>query len=289
MRLCRQSAQLGFNPTEECKDGARRNRHLIEDISVERIWAELQLILTADTRYGVQYAQYNGLKLMHDIGVLDILIPELTLGDGMAQRADYHNHDVLEHSLRCVMYAPVSIRLAALLHDVGKPKVKKDTGKYFGHEIVGAQIASGICARLHVPKHIQEQTVWLTANHMYDLDCKTKESKVRKFIVKNLPYFDDIIAIKQADYSACKDDLSPAPCVERWLNVYKTMEQEGAPFKLSQLKVRGDELIGAGIPHEYIGKTLNFLLETCALEPTLNIPQTLIKLALGHYREISSN
>ena len=94
MRLARQSAQTGFTPTKECISGAKANASLIADISAERVYAELDAILHADKKYGVAGAQYRGLKILDEIGVLDVILPELTLGRGMMQNQAYHSYDV---------------------------------------------------------------------------------------------------------------------------------------------------------------------------------------------------
>ncbi|MDE7257489.1 MAG: HD domain-containing protein, partial [Clostridia bacterium] len=281
MRLCRIAAQVGFTPTEACLDGARENCALIGDIAKERIGAELNAILNADLKYGVKGAQYVGLKLLSQTGVLAHILPEIAAGAGMEQRNDYHDHDVLEHTLRCVLYAPPKIRLAALLHDVGKPYCKINFGKYARHEEVGAEIAADICRRLCVPSRIAERVCALVRLHMYDLSGAASENKVRKFIVRNLGLLDDLLLLKQADFSACKDDLSVAPCVEKWKNIFNSMQSEGVPLTLKQLAVRGNELIGAGICPDETAKTLTMLLEECVIGNVLNDRETLIKYALA--------
>ena len=283
MRLCRIAAQTGFVPSQDCVKGAEINADLIRDIAAERVGAELKLLLTADEKYGIYAGQYNGLKLMHSIGLLERIIPELTLGDKMEQRRDYHDHDVLEHSLRCVLYAPQGIRLAALLHDVGKPYCKVNTGKFALHEVEGARIAAEICERLRVSKRETARVCELVKLHMYDLSCLAGENKVRKFIVAHLVVIPDLLLLKQADYSACKDDLSKAPCVEKWEGIISKMQKEGVPFTLKQLAVRGDELIAAGIAKENAGKALEFLLGECALDARANVKEKLIKLALARF------
>ncbi len=281
MRLCRIAAQTGFTPTEECINGARANRALIGDIAKERIWTELNAILLADLKYGVAGAQYAGLKLLSQAGVLEHILPELAAGDGMAQRRDFHNYDVLEHTLRCVLYAPPAIRLAALLHDVGKPYCKKNYGKFARHEEEGAIIAAEICKRLRVPVKAAERVCELVRWHMYDLSGAASENKVRKFIVRNLEIFDDLLLLKQADFSACKDDLSVAPVVKKWKEIFEAMQKSGAPLTLKQLAVRGDELIGAGICPDETAKTLKMLLEECAIGNVANQKEKLIKYALA--------
>ncbi len=279
MRLARISAETGFTPTEECLDGARQNAGLIADIAPERIWAELDRILHADLRYGAIYAAHNGLSVLKTTGVLEVILPELYLGNGMPQRSDIHRYDVLEHSFRTVKYADESIRLAALLHDIGKPYCMKNFGNFYGHETEGARIAEEVCNRLKVPKKLTEKVVKLTALHMYDLRCDARENKVRKFIVKNLDYFDELMLLKQADFSACRDDLSPAPSVVKMTAILQKMKEEGVPLDLKQLAVRGDELIEAGCPKELTGKALENLLLACAVGQTENEKEKLISYA----------
>ena len=283
MRLCRIAAQTGFTPTEQCVGGATVNAQLIDDIAAERVRKELELILDADGKYGVTGGQYAGLKLLHRIKVLERILPELTAGDKMEQRGDFHSYDVLEHSLRCVLYAPQRIRLAALLHDVGKPYCKNTTGKFTFHEVEGARIAGEICARLRVSKRETERVCQLVRLHMYDLTLQAGENKVRKFIVAHQDVLDDLLLLKQADFSACKDDLTPAPCVAKWKGIIAKMQSEGVPFTIKQLYVRGDELIAAGVEKSDAGKALLYLLGECAVDARLNVKEKLIKSALSHF------
>lgn len=288
MRLCRIAAQTGFTPTGEAVEGARANRALIDDIAKERIFAELNAVLASDLKYGNADGPYRGLKLLHKIGVLERILPELTLGDGMEQRKDYHDYDVLEHSLRCVKYAHPSIRLAALLHDVGKPYCKINTGRFVGHEKEGERIAAEILTRLRAGNKLKERVTALVRWHMYDLSMQTSENKVRKFIVAHMPILDELLLLKQADYSACKDDLKKAPCVARWENILSKMQSEGVPLTVGQLDVRGDELIGAGICPEQTGKTLEFLLNQCAVNAVENRKEKLIAHALSYVKSLKN-
>lgn len=281
MRLARQAAQTGFSPNEECLNGALRNSRLIADISAERIYAELNAILHADEKYGVKHGQYKGLKILDETRVLDVILPELTAGRGMEQPQAFHNYDVLEHSLRAVMYAEKEVRLAALLHDIGKPYCKIKNGNYHGHEEESARISVEVSARLKVPRRLAEETRRLCLLHMYDLCGNARECKIRKLIVKNHDIFDKLLMIKQADFSACRDDLSVAPCVTRWRGIYEKMKSEGVPLTLKQLAVNGAELISAGTEPHSVGKILETLLLECSLDGSLNRKERLIKRALA--------
>jgi hypothetical protein len=138
-----------------------------------------------------------------------------------------------------------------------------------------------ICQRLRIPKKLAEETAKLISIHMYDFNCEVGEKKVRKFIVRNFEYIPRLLKVKQADYSACKDDLSKAPTVLRWEKLIEKMKCECVPFTLKQLAVRGDQLIFSGIEREKVGKTLNFLLEQCAAGSCINDEKHLLKAAAG--------
>lgn len=286
MRLARLCGTTGFEPNEACMRGAAENAHLISDISAERIYSELNSILHADSVYGMKHGQYRALCILKDTGVMGYILPELAAGDGMDQRQDFHAHDVLEHSLRCVMYSADDIRFAALLHDVGKPYCKMKTGVFHGHETEGERIVRAICARLKAPKKLTDETARLTALHMYDTDGKMRESKVRSLIVKNIDIFFKLLELKRADYSACKDDLSEAPSAVRWRKIYETMRSENVPFSLKDLKVRGDELIAEGVPAEKTGRVLEALLAECAILPSLNEHDRLLSAAKRIEKEL---
>lgn len=280
MRLARQCAQTGFTPSGECLAGARENADKLRDIARERIYAELRMILNADRRYGKEGGQYRGLKILDESRVLDRIIPELTAGRGMEQNSAYHNYDVLEHSLRTVLYAHPSVRLAALLHDIGKPHCNTVSGNSFGHEVCGADIAAAVCKRLRIPHRDSSLAVRLTALHMYDVTHNTRESKVRRFIVRNYDIMEELYLLKQADYSACKDDTGTAPFIVKWRRIEEKMRAEGAPFTLKELNIKGDKLISCGVPPEKTGKVLDMLLMECVTDPRGNTPDRLIKSAL---------
>ncbi len=283
MRLARIAAQTGFTPTAECMDGARENASLIKDISAERIYDELKKILTADKRYGVPMGQYYGLKVLHSTGVMGYILPELAAGEGITQRKDFHRYDVLEHSLRAAAYADPSVRLAALLHDVGKPYCLKENGNFAEHEKEGARIAAEICARLKVPKKLAAETVKLVYLHMYDFQLQAKENKIRKFIIENAGCFDKLMLVMQADYSACKDDFSCSPVVAKLNGVYKKMQEEGIPFNLKQLAINGNDLAAVGFPPPTIGEVLEFLLMDCAINLVPNVKEKLTMRAIKVY------
>ena len=277
VRLARLAAQTGFAPDEECLAGARGHHALIRDIAPERIYAELHLLLHADEKAGGERGPYRGLCILRDTQVLSELMPELAAGGGMPQRADFHRYDVLEHSLRCVLYAPPSVRWAALLHDVGKPFCMLRDGNFYAHPEEGARIAADILARLKAPKKAAERTVRIVALHMRDYNLAMRESKVRRELLEEYPLLDDLLALRQADYSACKDDTSPAPGVVKWRRILGDMRAEGVPFSLKELAVNGTDLAALGIRGRQAGETLHELLLYCVQDGTRNTRERLFK------------
>ena len=281
MRLARQAACLGFEPDAECLSGAKQNAALIDDISPERILTELMQILHADEKYGQADGIYRGLKLLEETGVLARIMPELTLGKDMAQRPDFHKYDILEHSLRAAAYADERVRLACLLHDIGKPLCALRDGNSYAHPQEGATIAKEILQRLKAPKKDIQRIPALIEWHMYDLDCKTNEKKLRRFFVAHLDILDDLLLVKQADFSACMDDFSIAPTVKRWKEVLEKMQAEHAPLRIKDLALTGKDLLALGIENHKIATVLNALLAHAAVNPADNNPTRLSKLALG--------
>lgn len=278
MRLSRQCAQLGFSPDEACLAGAAANAELILDIVPERIYAELCQLLTADEKYGVQDGHYQGLLCLEKTGVLAKILPELALGKGMAQRADFHRYDVLHHSLRAVYYAPKEVRLAALLHDVGKPFCKLRDGNTYAHAEEGAELAQQILRRFKAPKKTVSEVKELVKWHMYDFDLGAKENKLRRFFVNHLPLLEKLMLLKQADFSACMDDRREAPTVQKWKALLMKMKAENAPTEIKDLALRGDELLKLGVPPRLIAGVLTELLNAAVCQPSLNAKEKLSKL-----------
>lgn len=287
MRLARQAGQLGFTPDEDTKRGAKSNARLILDISPERIFAELTLMLRADEKYGVTYGHYHALKVLDEIDVLEKILPELSQGKGMAQRPDFHKYDVLEHSLRATMYATKEVRLAALLHDVGKPYCVLRDGNSHEHPAEGARLASEILTRFKAPKKTIAEVSELVFYHMYDFDLKTKEGKLRRFLVEHYTLIEKLLAVKQADYSGCMDDLSVCPTAKKWQAVIDKMQAENAPFTLKDLAVTGKDLAACGFQPATLSTLLHKLLLHAAVNPADNKKSRLLFLAKGFYREIS--
>ncbi len=281
MRLARFSGELNFTPTKQVLTVAEKYAENINDISAERIYAELIKILHADKKYPFsdKRGHYTGLSILSKTRVLDRIMPELTEGRGMAQRADFHKYDVLEHSLRSALYADDSVRLAALMHDIGKPFCMKRDGCYHLHYIDGVKIAERVLKRLKADKETIKQVGFLIKTHMVDLDCSMSKKKVRKFIAENINgYYKELLLVKQTDYRASLEDEDVAPTLVKWKKILQEMKEDGTPLCLKDLKVTATDLINAGFKGDAIGKELKKLHNLAIQNPEKNDRDILLSL-----------
>ena len=258
--MVRIAVETGFKIDGETAKAAKLNAPLLKDISAERRRDELNKILLADTKYGVANAHYRGLRLIQQLGLWKYLVPQLEDGAGLMQNPQYHRYDVLEHINQTVKFAPPEVRLAALMHDVGKPYCVANFGNMHGHERVSANIVRYTFGEygLKYPNEVVDEVEWLCANHMYDLQRNTKEAKLRIFVAKNFERIDKLVALMEAD------------------NLARGMD-EGAPLSLSELALDGSVLIREGIQPVKIGGLLDELWRTCLIDPRLNNEEWLLE------------
>ena len=288
MRLARFAGELNFQPTYETLQSAKKYADNILDIAPERIFSELKMILSSDSKYPFSdpIGHYRGLKILDKTRVLDKFLPELTEGRGMVQRADFHKYDVLEHSIRTVLYSHPTIRLGALFHDIGKPFCFLRDGYYYHHFSEGEKIAEKVLKRLKADKATIDLVKFLVREHMVDLDCSMSESKVRKFLVKHQDRLDELRRVKQADFRASLEIESTAPTIIKWKKIYDKMQADGTPFNLKDLKVSSSDLMDIGYKGQQIGKELKALFDYAVLNPNKNNHQTLMTLAKKHFDKL---
>lgn len=281
MRLVRIAAETGYKIDGGTARAAMANAELLSDISGERKREELDKILCADVRYGVRDAHYRGLKLLHRLGLLPYILEPLVGADKIAQNPKYHEYDVLEHTFRTVKYAPPAVRLAALMHDVGKVYCQAYHGNTYGHETPGAVITRDILGQrcLKYPRDTVERTARLVQNHMYDCDGKTKEGKMRLFVAENADIIDELAELIRADrLGTGKYTEENVPPV-RLLDLRDKMAQEGAPLSLSDLEISGADVTDIGFEGAAVGEFLKDAFRQCVISPALNNRDWLINYA----------
>lgn len=288
MRLVRFSSELGFDIEQGSMQAAIGLVQNLRDISAERIRDELDKILLADIKYGERSPEkvLHGLELLRDVGALGVILPELALGAGIEQKANYHRYDVLDHSLHsCAEASPeLRLRLAGLLHDVGKPKVKLETGSMHGHDEAGEAIAQGILRRLKYDNKTVSEVCFLVRRHMFDLNNTAKDSTLRRAFVRwGRQRSRDLCDIRRADFIGSGIIKGEVASAVRWGRLLDRMESEGVPFTEKELNCTGTDIMQwlDLAPGPEVADIKKRLLAHCAVRAKDNRPERLRSVALG--------
>ncbi len=281
MRLARFCGELNFTPTEEVVLGATVFANNIKYIAFERIFEELKKILISNEKHAFSNpnGHYNGLKLLDKIGVLEIILPEVTNGRNLFQRKDFHKYDVLEHTLKTVLYAEKEVRLFALLHDIGKPLAMQKDKKFSNHAKYGKELVEIILQRLKADKRTIELATFLTENHMLDVKKPMPLQDLRVFFVENINKIPLLILLKQADHFAGKDDLTFPTYLTRWKELLVEIKEDGTPLTIKELKITAEQLLNLGCKRENLSKTLKTMFLECVKNPKRNTKDWLLKFA----------
>ena len=219
-------------------------------------------------------------EVMKDTGILQVTCPELLLGVGMAQNK-YHSYDVWTHGMECVDACkgdPV-LRIAALLHDVGKPATRAMGEKtkdwtFYDHDRVGAEIAEPICQRLRFSNDERARIVHLVRNHLFHYTSELTDAGIRRWIRRmGTDRLQDFYALNEADLRAKGPEADPdlSALVGLKAHVAKLLA-EGAALSTRDLKVNGRDLMQElGLaPGKILGELLDALLEVVTNEPAMN-------------------
>ena len=275
VRAVRLAAVLEFSVEPATLAAIRAHAGLAAHVSGERVSAELEKLLEA-ARPSV------GFRLMAETGLLDVLLPELAAQRGVPQNK-IEGEDLFDHTLRSVDAAPADrpvVRLAALLHDLGKPSTIDD-GPFRGHDLVGAKLAERLLRRLHTPKAATERVVRLVRYHMFTYEPSWGGAGVRRFIQRvGIDAVDDLFALRAADNIGSGVSVDAHGLGE----LRDRVEAELAASVVldrARLAVRGDDLIAElGVPAgPRLGRVLDELLQRVIAEPKLNDRATLLLLA----------
>lgn len=275
VRAVRLAAVLEFEIEPETLAAIRARADLVRHLSGERVAAELTKLLAA-RRPSI------GLRLLDETGLLERLLPELAAERGVPQ-AKIPGDDLWTHTLRTVDAAPAErpiVRLAALLHDVGKPETAAD-GHFPGHELRGAELAVGILRRLRLPRETIERVAHLVRHHMFSYEGTWSDAAVRRFIARvGRDALDELFALRRADNVG--SGLAPDATGLAELEARVAAILAG-PVVLDRrdLAVDGDDLIAElGLePGPRLGRILDTLLERVVADPALNERPTLLLLA----------
>jgi tRNA nucleotidyltransferase (CCA-adding enzyme) len=281
MRAIRLSAELGFGIETKTLAAIKKKANTLRNISKERIRDEFSKIICSGE-------PHETLNLMQALGIMKLVAPELEEGINVGQNK-HHIYTVWEHNLNALKYAAeqrwsLEVRMAALLHDVGKPKSKRGDGPdstFYGHEIIGARMTQKMLTTLKYSNTFIEKVSKLVRYHLfyYNVD-EVGESSVRRLIRKVGPeHMDDLIKVRFCDRIGSGVPKAEPYKLRHFKFVIDKLSRD--PISVKMLKLDGNELmkILKIQPGPRVGMILNTLLEDVLDDPKKNKKAPLTKRA----------
>jgi len=275
VRACRFAAKLNFKIEGKTLEAIPKTLDKTKMVAPERIHDELVKMMEADKpSIGIEY--------MRMAGLLKLIMPELEEGFGCEQPKAFHKHDVYWHSLYSCDAAPKGkpvLRLAALLHDVAKPRCKKEF-TFYNHDQMGVTMAEDIMKRLRFSNADIKYVTNLIKNHMFNYESNWSDSAVRRFMrrvgVENL---EDLFLLRQADIKAMEKEIGGKYMKELKTRINKIIDEQNA-LHISDLEVDGNDIMKILniSPGPKVGKILSSLLEKVLDDPKLNERGKLLEL-----------
>lgn len=274
LRGVRFATRYELTPDSAFLTAAKKAAPRLKAISAERIRGELDSMLLGEK-------PSLAFLWMQTLGILDVILPEISAMHAFLQDTPYHHLDLLEHTLCVVDAVPADadLRWAALLHDTGKVETKafdeEGRARYFGHDKVSVEIAARVLTRLRAPSRRIESTEALIRHHMANTNAYTKRS-VKK-LLRNMEtgLLEKLFALQEAD-CACESNQG-AGNVEEGRQLLAEILREDEPYAQNQLAITGADLLALGIPEgPEIGKWLKEALDWVEETPERNDKQILL-------------
>jgi poly(A) polymerase/tRNA nucleotidyltransferase (CCA-adding enzyme) len=283
MRAVRLSVELGFKLDPKTEEAVGRNAERLKLVSPERIRDEFMRILASDR-------PEQGVRLLIRTRLVDVFLPELLEGDHFAQ-AKHHTDPVLEHNLLTLKHVPSTdplVRLAALLHDIGKPRSARGKGArrtFHGHEVIGARMTKEIMRRLHFSAADIERVTNLVRHHMFMFQFESTDKAVRRIIRRvGNENIDDLVDLRVGDRlgSGCRVGYN------KKLKLFKdrVIDVQKDPIDTRMLKIDGNDLMKEfdKPPGPWLGEVMDALLEDVLDDPKRNTK----KYLMGRAKELVS-
>ena len=285
LRAIRIAAELNFDTEEQTKIAMSEQAEQLGKISKERIRDEFIRILNSAE-------PMKALLLAQGLGILSFIAPELEEGIGIEQN-QAHKYTVFEHNIRALQHAadknwPFSVRIAAMFHDIGKPKARrwsdeKKDWTFHGHDVVGGKMVKKILGELHFPRETIDTTEKLVRWHMFFSDPdKITLSAVRR-IVNNVgrENIEDLVKLRMCDrIGTGRPKEQPFR-----LRKYQSMIEQALrdPISVGMLALDGQKLmeVSQEKPGPRIGWILHALLEEVLDDPAKNTLEYLENKALS--------
>jgi len=278
MRAIRIGAQLGFKIEGKTQKAINKNAKLINDIASERVRDELIKILKSDF-------PADGILLLYASGLLQYILPEMLEMRGVKQ-IGHHIYDVWTHSIESLRGCPSRdpiIRLATLLHDIGKPRVARPRdGKeitFYGHEVVGSRMVNKISDRLRLSKAQKQKMFILVRWHMFAYDTKMTDAAIRRFVRRvGVDNINDMMMLRTGDRIGGGSKATSWRLRELQERVGKQLYE---PMSIKDLKIDGKDVMKTLkiTPGPRVGEILEKLFEEIIEDTRLNTKEYLLKRA----------
>jgi tRNA nucleotidyltransferase (CCA-adding enzyme) len=246
LRLARFVAKLGFVPHTDTLAATEDLAHLAQSIAPERVQQELLGLLR-------QPKTLAALRLLRDTGLLAHLIPEFAACIGFDQKNPHHHLTLDEHLFWTVQHArdaSLETKLAALLHDIGKPETQTfgqdGVAHYYAHELRGADLTRQVLLRLRCSNELLETTVKLVKNHMRP-PLQPSHKALRKFVNELGQHWHAALELRRADRLAhAPEEWDP----DAWLE-QMTLQVQALPPELAGFDERHLAMNGAAISQRF--------------------------------------
>ncbi|HJA31053.1 MAG TPA: CCA tRNA nucleotidyltransferase [Candidatus Eisenbergiella pullicola] len=279
MRAVRFSAQLDYAIEEDTMEAIRALSGTLSKISAERIRTELVKLLLS--------GHPERFRTCYETGMTAVFLPEFDWMMETGQNNPHHCYSVGEHALCALrrIRPDQALRLAALLHDVGKPETESmdesGVNHFYGHAAKGAELTRKIMRRLKFDNDTADRVVRLVREH--DRKIGLSPAQMRRTVnCVGEDLFPDLFDLKEADLLAQSDYMRDEKREElmRLRALYEKVKEEGDCLSLKGLAVTGRDLIGIGAtPGPGLGALLQDLLGIVLENPSCNNRETLLEYA----------
>ncbi len=281
MRAVRFAAQLGFSIDPATREAAKIHVEDLKYVSMERIETELTKLICSP--------HPEEMEELYKLGITRVVLPEFDRMMETPQNTPYHFTDVGHHTIVVMQHvSPTKVmRYAALLHDIAKPlcKTTDDTGQdhFFNHPVKGAPLAEEILRRLKMDNRTIQDVCQLVLWHDFGITGEMTPARFRKGMSKmGIEYFPRYMEIRRADMegqSSFEREQKEAQLV-RMEELYRDVREKENALSVKNLKIRGNDLMAAGIPAgPRMGELLKALLEEVLEDPAKNQPEYLLQRA----------
>ena len=274
LRALRFASRLDFTIEAQTAQAIHDAKNGLTRVAAERLRKELSSLLVGQ----------RAAALLEDYAdVLCLLLPELEPCVGFLQHNPHHKYDVFRHSLRVLDLVPKTepLRLAALLHDVGKPPCffadEAGIGHFYGHEKQSAELCRSALRRLRYDNHTIDYVTKLVEHHDF---CVTTPKSLRRLLAKlGEPLLRDLFALRRADAlgTGTAEEAQVEAQIEQYLAWLKEILEVERCLSLKDLAIRGDDLLRMGIPEgQKVGLLLHRLFEEVLEERLPNEREALV-------------